>query len=291
MKNAHLGDKIINIFSHGFVTIFSLLCIFPFFYVISYSLTSYADYLKNPARLIPPKITLIAYKQLLNFPLIYSGYKVTVFITVVGTILSVFLLLISAYPLAKKDLKGRNVILALITFTMFFNGGLIPNYYLIRNLHLINTVWALILPGVLSVYNLLVMKSFIGNIPDSLEESAVIDGANEIVILFKIILPLSLPVIATFSVFSAVGYWNSFFNAIIYTTKRSLWPLMLILRELVVEDGAAQANQGMSDPGDISNPFTLKMAAIIIATVPILLTYPFAQKYFTKGVLLGSVKG
>lgn len=291
MKKENLGDKAINFFSLGLVTTFSLLCIFPFFYVIAYSLTSYSDYLMNPARLIPPKITFAAYKQLLDFPLISSGYKVTLFITVVGTILSVFLLLISAYPLAKKDLKGRNTILALITFTMFFNGGLIPNYYLIRNLHLLNTVWALILPGLLSVFNLLVMKSFISNIPNSLEESAIIDGANEIVILFKIILPLSLPVIATFSVFSAVGYWNSFFNAIIYTTKRSLWPLMLVLRELVVEDGASQVSQVMTDPNNVSNPFTLKMAAIIITTVPILLVYPFAQKYFTKGVLLGSVKG
>lgn len=291
MKKSNLTDKVVSAFSYGFMTLFALLCIFPFFYVISYSITPYAEYLMSPERIIPKTITLSAYKQLLQFPLIYSGYRVTLIITIIGTVMGVFLLLISAYPLAKKDLKGRNVILALITFTMFFNGGLIPNYYLMKNLHLINTVWALILPGLISAYNLLVMKSFMSGIPDSLEESAIIDGANEIIVLFKIIIPLSMPAIATFTVFSAVAYWNSFFSAIIYTTKRSLWPLMLILRELVVEDGMAQANQGVVDPTNITNPFTLKMAAIIITTVPILIVYPFAQRHFTKGVLIGSVKG
>lgn len=290
MKKENFADKVVGMVSYGFMTLFALLCIFPFIYVISYSITPYSEYLKNPERIIPDQITLSAYKQLLSFPLIASGYKVTLFITIIGTALSIFLLLISAYPLAKKDLKGRNVILALITFTMLFNGGLIPNYYLIKKLHMLNTVWALILPGIISAYNLLVMKSFIGSIPDSLEESAIIDGANEITVLFRIIIPLSLPAIATFTVFNAVGYWNSFFSAIIYTTKRSLWPLMLILRELVVEDGTAQVGQGV-DPVNMSNPFTLKMAAIIITTVPILAVYPFAQRHFTKGVLIGSVKG
>lgn len=286
-----VSDKIINVFCYLLIGIFAILCIFPFIYVITDSMIPYSEYLKNPMAIIPTNITFGAYKQLLEFPLMQSGFQITVFITVVGTVLSVFLMLISAYPLSKPDLKGRNVILGLITFTMFFNGGLIPNYYLIKNLHMVNTVWALILPGLLSAYNLIVMKTFIASIPVSLEEAAIIDGANELTVFFKIIIPLSKPAIATFAVFNAVGYWNSFFNAIIYTTKRELWPLMLILRELVVEDGTASASQGIIDPGAVQNPYTLKMAAIIITTVPILCVYPFAQKYFTKGVMLGSVKG
>lgn len=287
----NINDKIINIVCYLIIGVFSIVCIFPFIYVITDSVMPYSEYLKNPLAILPTSITFDAYKQLLKFPLMQSGFKVTVFITVLGTILGVFLLLISAYPLSKADLKGRNVILGLITLTMFFNGGLIPNYYLIKNLNMINTVWALILPGMLSAYNLIVMKSFIGSIPASLEEAAIIDGANELTVFFKIIIPLSKPAIATFAVFSAVAYWNSFFSAIIYTTKRELWPLMLILRELVVEDGAASASQGIIDPGAIQNPYTLKMAAIIITTLPILCIYPFAQKHFTKGVMLGSVKG
>lgn len=274
-----------------FVALFALLCIFPFIYVITDSIEPYTDYLKNPAALFPSHITFSAYSQLLHFHLMFTGFRVTLFITIVGTMLGVFLLLISAYPLSKPDLKGRNVILVLITFTMFFNGGLIPNYYLIRSLHMTNTVWALLFPSLLSAYNLIVMKSFVAGIPDSLEEAAVVDGANEITILFKIIIPLCKPAIATFAIFLAVGYWNMFFNAIIYVTDRNLWPLMLILRELVVEDGTAAVSQGVSDPSVIQNPYTLKMASIILTTLPILCVYPFAQKYFTKGVMLGSVKG
>lgn len=284
-------DKLVSALCVFLIMLFALMCIFPFIYVITDSLEPYADYLKNPAALLPRHVTFAAYKQLLGFHLMASGFQVTLFITVVGTFLSLVLLMASAYPLSKSDLKGRNVIMALVLFTMFFNGGLIPNYYLIRSLHMLNTVWALILPGLLSAYNLIVVKTFISSLPASLEEAAIIDGANEIVVLFKVILPLSMPVIATFAIFNAVGYWNMFFNAIIYTTDRNLWPLMLILRELVVEDGTASVAQGMTDPAAIQNPYTLKMAAIIITTVPILCVYPFAQKYFTKGVMLGSVKG
>jgi putative aldouronate transport system permease protein len=278
-------DRFIRAVCIFVVVVFALICILPFLYVLTVSIEPYEEYMKNPIALFPKSISFSAYKQLLNYHLMYTGFGVTVFITVVGTLIGVFLLLISAYPLSKPDLKGRNVILALVTFTMFFNGGLIPNYYLIRNLGMINTVWALIFPSLMSAYNLIVMKSFMAGIPRSLEEAAAIDGANEFTILFRIIMPLSLPAIVTFAVFLAVGYWNSFFNAVIYTTKRDLWPLMLILRELVVEDGT-----DVTDPTLNQNPYTLKMASIILTTLPILCVYPFAQKYFTKGVMLGSVK-
>jgi putative aldouronate transport system permease protein len=272
------------------VTLFALACLFPFFYVASFSVTPYSEYLQNPLKLIPNEIELGAYKQILQMPLMWTGYKNTIIITVAGVALNIFLLIISAYPLSKKDLKGRNVIMVLITFTMFFNGGLIPNFYLIKTLDIYNTLWSMILPGALGAYNLILMKNFISAIPESLEESAVIDGANEIRVLFSIIVPLSKPAIATFVIFHSVTQWNTFFSAIIYTSKRSLWPLMLILREMVVDDGGiAKDAMDMNNTG--VTVFTIKMAIIIFATLPILLIYPFMQKYFMKGVLVGSIKG
>ncbi len=287
MKN--LGDKLFSILNYTFISIFALACLFPFFYVASYSVMPYSEYLQNPLKLIPSQLDFGAYKQILKTPVLWSGYRVTIIITVLGVILNIFLMVISAYPLSKKDLKGRNVILVLITFTMFFNGGLIPNFYLVKSLGLYNTIWSMIIPGALSAFNLLLMKNFIGTIPESLEESAIIDGANEIIVLFRIIIPLSMPAIATFIIFHAVSQWNTFFTAIIYTAKRSLWPLMLILRDLVVEDGGLTTDA--LDANTTVEVFTIKMAIIIFATLPILVIYPFLQKYFMKGILVGSVKG
>ncbi|MGN6710637.1 carbohydrate ABC transporter permease [Anaerocolumna jejuensis] len=290
LKNMTPIDILYQIFVYVTVTVFALICLYPILYVFAISITPYAEYLENPLKLIPGKLDLSAYYKLLHLPLIYSGYRVTIFITIAGTLLNIILLCITAYPLSKKDLKGRNVILALITFTMFFNGGLIPNFYIIRSLHLYDTIWALILPGCLGAYNLILMKNFISGIPASLEESAYIDGANEFQVLWRIIVPLSKPAIATFVIFHVVSQWNSYFNAIIYTSKRSLWPLMLVLREMVVDDGMALANQSTA-ADSLTNPYTLKMATIIVCVLPILCIYPFMQRYFTKGLLVGSVKG
>ena len=293
MKTYSVQDKLYKIIIYLLVTIFAVACLYPFIYVLMMSVTPYQEYLSNPMRLFPTRLDFSAYKTLLGFPLIYSGYRVTIFITLVGTAINIVLMCLTAYPLSKKDLKGRGFILGLIVFTMFFNGGMIPNFYLIRTLKLYNTIWALIIPGVLSAYNLILMKNFISQIPDSLEESAVIDGANEFVILWKIIVPLSKPAIATFIIFYAVGQWNTLFSAILYTSKRELWPLMLILREMVVEDSMMMAFSGNSAAMDqeMTTIFTMKMAVIIITVLPILCIYPFMQKHFTKGIMMGSVKG
>jgi putative aldouronate transport system permease protein len=284
------GDKIFDIVNYVFITLFALACLFPFFYVASFSVTPYTEYLLHPLKLIPYHIEFGAYKQIFHMSQIWTGYKNTIIITVAGVAINIFLMIITAYPLSKKDLKGRNVILILITFTMFFNGGLIPNFYLIRTLDLYNTLWSMILPGVLGAYNLILMKNFVSAIPPSLEESAEIDGANEIKILFQIIVPLSKPAIATFVMFHAVIQWNTFFSAIIYTSKRDLWPLMLIVRDMVVDSGGVAKD--LMDTGSTGvTEFTIKMAIIIFATLPILLIYPFLQKYFMKGILVGSIKG
>lgn len=286
------GDRLFGIVNYVVVGIFAVVCIFPLFYVLAYSLTPYEDYLKEPLRLIPREISLVAYKQLWNFPLMKTGFFSTMFVTVVGTSLNLILLCISAYPLSKKNLKGRNIIMFFITFTMFFNGGMIPNYILVKNLHLLDTYWSLILPGAVSAYNLILMRNFVSSIPESLEESAVIDGANPIVVLGRIILPLSKPAIATFTLFHAVGHWNAYFNATLYITNRDKWPLMLIVREMVIESGTSMIQQGvMQGAEELAQPFTLKMAIIIVTILPIICVYPFVQKYFMKGMLLGSVKG
>ncbi|MDR2483250.1 MAG: carbohydrate ABC transporter permease [Treponema sp.] len=284
-------ETVFDIFNYGFVSLFALACIFPFFYVAVFSITPYSDYLANPLRFIPEHPSLQAYTQMLGMRLLQTGYLNTIIITAGGTALNLFLLCISAYPLSKKNLKGRGVVMGLIIFTMFFSGGMIPSYTLIRSLKLVNTYWALILPGAISAYNLILMRNFIAAIPDSLEESAIIDGAHEITVLFKIILPLSLPAIFTFLLFHAVGHWNAYFDSILYITRRNLWPLMLVLRELVIE-GGGMAQEGVAfDPDKLAQPFTLQMAAIVITVAPILLVYPFIQKYFMKGMLMGSVKG
>lgn len=274
------------------VGIFALICVMPFVYVFCVSFMPYSEYIENPLKIIPSRIDLTAYKQMLGYDLIRSGYLVTVFITIAGTALSIFLLIISAYPLSKKDLKGHRFFMGMVLFTMFFNGGMISNYILIRGIKLQNTVWSLIIPGCISAFNLILMKNFIlQSIPDALEEAARIDGANDLQVLFRIVTPLLKPAIATMIAFCAVNYWNNYFSAMLYVSDRDLWPLTLVLRELVVEDTSAVSSvTQMLTSANRSHPFTLKMAAIIITVLPILIVYPFMQKYFVKGVSLGSVK-
>jgi|HigsolmetaGSP12D_1036236.scaffolds.fasta_scaffold00170_1 putative aldouronate transport system permease protein len=294
MKRRAVDDWIVGGISYTAITVFAALCLIPLLYVISYSVMNYSDYLANPFRLIPPRLDFSAYRQLYHFDLFYSGYRTTLIITVVGTLLTIFLLLISAYPLTKAYLKGRKAILSFIVFTMLFNGGLIPNYLLIKWLGLYNNLWALILPGIISVFNLLLMINFIkASIPEALEEAAIIDGANEIQVLFRVIAPLSKPALATFTIFAAVGYWNSYFAATLYISDRELWPLQVVLRELVVEDNMGMLNSSsqLLELSTRSHTFTLKMAAIVVSMLPILVVYPFFQRYFIKGMLLGSVKG
>lgn len=281
-----------DIFSMIFVGIFAAACMMPFIYVFFVSFMPYTEYLENPLKIIPSKIDLTAYKQLLDYDLIKSGYVVTLFTTIAGTALSVFLLVISAYPLSKKNLKGHKFFMTMVMFTMFFNGGMISNYILIKSIGLQDTIWALIFPGCISAFNLILMKNFIKTtIPESLEEAARIDGANDLQVLFRVVAPLLKPAIATMVVFCAVNYWNNYFSAMLYVADRKLWPLTLVLRELVVEDTSAVSPvTQMLTSANRSHPFTLKMAAIIVTVLPILVVYPFMQKYFVKGVALGSVK-
>ena len=283
-------DIMVSSISYTVAGLFSIICFVPFLLVVIYSFTPYDLYLKNHFDLFPERWTLEAYDLVLKYKYIWSGYQNTLFIATVGTVLSMILLVITAYPLTKKDLKGRSTIQKLWIFTMFFSGGMIPEYFLMRTLGLLNTLWAMILPGLLGCYNLILMRNYIEGLPGSLEEAALIDGANDMQVLFKIILPLCLPILATLGLFTIVGYWNSYFAAIIYATKRTLWPLQLVLREIVFASGAAEMQQNNVVEEAVTVPFLLKMSSIVVATVPIMCVYPFLQKYFMTGLVLGGVK-
>lgn len=283
-------DWAVSIISYLVVGLFAIMCFAPFLLVIIYSFTPYELYLQNHFNLFPNRLTLEAYKMVMRYQYIWSGYRNTLFIAFVGTALSMALLVITAYPLTKKDLKGYKVITTLWIVTMFFSGGMIPEYFLMRSLGLLNTRWAMILPGLLGCYNLILMRNYIEGLPKSLEEAALIDGANDIQVMARIVLPLCLPILATLGLFTIVGYWNSYFSAIIYITKRPMWPLQLVLREIVFESGVAEVQQGMAAEERQSAPFLLKMASIVVATVPIMMVYPFLQKYFMTGLVLGGVK-
>lgn len=252
--------------------------------------TPYDLYLKNHFDFFPDRLTLEAYEMVMDYRYIWTGYKNTLFVSAAGTILSMVLLVLTAYPLTKKNVKGTRLIMKLWIFTMFFSGGMIPDYFLIRSLGLINNLWSLVLPGLLGCYNLILMRNYIEGLPASLEEAATIDGANDVQVLFKIILPLCLPILAKLGLFTLVGYWNSYFNAIMYMTKRANWPLQLVLRELIFESGANEIQAGMVVEENHTSPFLLKMASIVVATVPIIMVYPFLQRFFMSGLVLGGVK-
>ena len=248
----------------------ALIIVYPFVNVLAVSFSSSAEVYKNPMMIWPHGFTLNAYHDLLKNNLIWTGYKNTIITTLVGTVLALILSVLLSYPLSRKDFRGRKVVSGILIFTMLFNGGLIPNFLLIKNLKLYNTIWALILPGAVSAYNCILIRSFFQSIPDSLTEAAAIDGASDIRILFDIILPLSKPILATITLFTAVGKWNSFFSSIVYTKDRNLWTLQLVLREMLI--AVKQQSQDILDASQMVASKSMDYAAIIVATVPILYT-------------------
>lgn len=201
------------------------------------------------------------------------------------------LMVVTAYPLTKRSLKGRNFILTLWVITMFFSGGMIPNYILVcRTLNLKNSLWSLILPGLCGCYNLILMKNYMNGLPVSIEEAALIDGASDIQVLVRIVLPLCKPIIATLSLFTIVGYWNSYFSSVLYIYKPDKYPLQRVLREFISSDMVDELNAGTLEAAEMIQPFTAKMAVIMITTLPVMCIYPFLQKYFMSGLVLGGVK-
>ena len=268
-------------------------CVFPFLNVIAISLSSKSAILRGDVNFIPKEFTYLAYDVIFKDQSMIQSLFFTVELTVIYTAMAMMLTILLAYPLSRERLKGKRFFTLMVMFTMYFSGGLIPTYLNIRNLGMIDTIWALILPGVISTYNVVIMKSFFLGLPRELEEAATIDGANDFQVLFRIILPLSLPSIATLSLFYAVGKWNSFSDALYYINSRSLQPLQLKLYYLIkgitsveismVEGNAADAGRNVSE--------SIESASIIFATLPILVVYPLKQKDFVQGATIGAVKG
>ncbi len=282
-----LEDRIFNAVIYLILGIVGLVCVFPLLYVLAVSVTPYGEVLKNGGYIIIPKsFTLEAYHQLFSGNEIVKAFGITVFITVVGTLVNMFLTTFMAYPLSRKNLPGRNFFLFLVVFTLLFSGGIIPTYLVVRDTGLVDTVWAMIIPNAVGAFNLLIMKSFFENIPNELFDSARIDGAKEFRILFQIVMPLSLPVLLTVGLFYAVGHWNEFFQAVMYITDTELYPLQVVIRNILMQS---------TNPEQMLEEYvpttTLQMAAVIVASLPIIVVYPFIQKHFTKGVMIGSIKG
>lgn len=284
------GQKIFGVFNTMILTLFALITLYPFWYVLVVSISEPYAVMRGDTMLLPRGIYFDSYKTVFIYPGIWLAYFNTIFYTTVGTAVSVFLTAMAAYPLSRKKFIFKRFFLFLITFTMFFSGGLIPTYYVVQHLHMINTRWALIIPGAIATWYVIIFKTFFMGIPDSLEESAKIDGASDLWILFKIILPLSKPVIAIIGLYYAVGNWNSFFSALIYLNDNELYPLQIILQQIIIQN---DTNRTVLSTSEIKEGFStsVKYAAIIVTVLPILAVYPFIQKYFVKGVLIGSIKG
>ena len=269
-----------------------LLCVFPFFNVIAISLSSNSMILANRVYLWPQELTLDAYHTVFCDPSTLHSFLFTVTLTAVYFAFSMFMTVCCAYPLSRKDLMGRKYIMAFILFTMYFSGGLIPTYLLLKQLKLINTFWVLVLPGMLSTFNMIILRTFfVNSIPESLIEAAQVEGCGELRILTRIVLPLSKPVLATLSLFYIVARWNGFSDALYYVSDSSLYPLQYRLYQIINSNMATDTSLLENIRQATINPESIKSASIICTITPIIIVYPFLQKYFVKGVMIGSVKG
>lgn len=288
MKSRKIGGKVFDVFNYALLALVAFVTLYPFLYVIFASLSDPVQLMGNSAPLWKPLgFSLAAYKKVFSNSSIYIGYANTIFYVVVGTTVNIIMTCIAAYVLSRKQFILRRFFTLMFIFTMYFNGGLIPNYLLIKGLHLIDNRLALILPGAISTFNLMIMITGFEGIPKSLEESARIDGAGDWTILFRIIMPLAKPTIMVILLYYAVGHWNAWFNAMIYIRDASKRPLQLFLRDILTRNQMG-AMTGQTDIEDVGQ--TIKYATILVSTAPILCIYPFIQKYFVQGVMIGAVK-
>ena len=288
------GEKIFNVFNYIFMILLALTMIIPFLRIISLSFSGSDAIISGNVILFPKQFTLGSYENIIKSGQVFSSFKNTILVTLTGTILNMLATILCAYPLSKKRLRGGGIFKSLILFTMLFSGGLIPTFLLVKSLGLADTYGALWLPSLVSVYNMLVLISFFKGIPESLEESAAIDGANDLLILFRIILPLSMPALSTLTLFYAVGWWNEYYNTMIFINSGEKYTMTVRLMQMMrnLSDSMRTiSDEGAIDRNQLLTPESVKAATIVLTIVPIMLTYPFLQKYFVKGVMLGSVKG
>jgi putative aldouronate transport system permease protein len=286
-----IGDRVFKTLVTGLLLILALTCVLPFVNLLAVSVSEPDAVIMGRVKLLPVGLNAIAYKTIIDNGLLLQSLWFTILLTVLYVIVTLVMTILCAYPLSRQDLKGRRPITLYIIFTMYFSGGMIPGFLLVNSLGLVDTVWALVLPGAISTFNMILMRTYFASLPRALEESARIDGANDIQILVRIILPLSMPMIATLMLFYAVSRWNGLTDAVLYINKPHMYPLQLRLRQLIALN---QVEDLMSDVPDLSRMVvseSMKSACLIFSVVPIMLIYPWLQRYFVKGVMIGSVKG
>lgn len=291
MIKRSVGEIVFDIFNVLFMIVFMCVMVYPLLYVVLASISNASDLMAHRGLLLKPfGFHPESYVQVFKNPMIVKGYLNTIFIVVVGVTISIILTSLGAYFLSRKDVMWRNAVMFLILTTMFISGGLIPFYLIVKNVRLINTLWSLIIPQAINTFNLIIMRTSFASIPDSLEESAKIDGANDFTVLFRIVLPLSLPIIAVMILYYGVGKWNEWFYASVFLKNRELFPLQLILREILLQNSTSDMMTALAQGDKEQVAETIKYATIVVATLPVICVYPFLQKYFVKGVMIGAVK-
>jgi putative aldouronate transport system permease protein len=286
-----IGSHGTDVVNHALLAVVALVTFFPFYYVLIVSFTSPTEYLSRSFVLWPERWSLASYRYLVRSQSFVRSVGVSGFLAVVGTVLSLLANTAFAFALSRRGLP-KKFLMVIVVFTMLFHPGMIPNFLVVKAFGLVNTLWALIVPTLTSAWTLILMKTFFESIPDSLDDAAFIDGCSEVGIWLRIALPLALPMLAAFGLFAAVGYWNTYFSAILYLNDYKLYPLQVFLRNMLVDPAQASGGAFSNRLTEEDLPEeTLKMAAVVLSTVPILIVYPFLQKHFTKGLMLGSVKG
>lgn len=291
-----VGDTLFTWGNNAYLILCLILVLYPLVYVISASFSSPSAVISGKVWIIPVQPTLKAYKAIFNNPQIMTGYLNSLIYTALGTAVSVALTILAAYPLARRDFYGKKLFTAIFVFTMLFSGGLIPTYLLVKNLGLYNTIWAMVLPNALGIYHIIIARTYFQNsIPSDLFEAADLDGCGDFKFLFFVAIPLSGPVIAVITLYYAIGVWNSYFDALIYLTKSKLYPLQVILRNILIINQVDPSMISSMDVREISMRQgminVLKYSVIVVASVPLLILYPFIQKYFIRGIMIGSLKG
>jgi ABC-type glycerol-3-phosphate transport system permease component len=289
------SDKVFMFFLYFSLSAFFLAVLYPVIYVVSASFSDPRSIMAGKVWLLPVNPNLLGYRAVLSYNRIWSGFKNSFYYAGVGTLINVLITIMAAYPLSRKDFYGRNAITFMFAFTMWFSGGLIPSYIVVRNLNLLDTRWAVIIPNAMSVWNVVIARTYFQTrIPGELLESARLDGCNDFTFIIKIVLPLSKAIIAVVALFYAVSHWNSFFAAFIYLTNRNLYPIQLILREIVLMNQTGEVASGAALAEEEMRRYMselLKYATIVVSSIPVIIMYPYAQKYFVNGIMIGAIKG
>jgi ABC-type glycerol-3-phosphate transport system permease component len=292
------GDVVFDVVNTALITLVIILCAYPIYYTIIASFSDPNAVLTGKVILWPIGLTLESYHTVITYPLVWTGYRNTIFYAGVGTLYNLFVLLPASYALSRPGLKGKGALMGFFVFTMYFSGGTVPTYLLMKSFHLINNPLVMILPGALSVYNMIIARTYFAGFAESLNESARIDGAGEIRIFLTIVLPLSGAIVAVMALYHAVGHWNSYFNSLLFLNDTKYYPLQLVLRQILVLNQNMTIDTSSMSVEEMADLLrrkrlaeTMKYALIILANLPILMAYPFVQKYFVKGVMIGSIKG